>query len=624
MREAIAPVSTTRSHAAGSAPVAVLAHPGAERAGYRSGAGPGPSGRGRLAHGALIVMLLAVAGGLAWALRAIGDQPIVYDANGYQIHAEILAHGPIEVWGFRTYGYPAFLVPWVVLAGRDQELLKSLVWVAQLVVHLAAAWLFARRVAAALGDEALGRLTFVLVALNPFLLLMASPLLSDLLSTALIAGAIGLLLPTRDERPAVVLRDGMLALCAIAFAVEVRPANATLLPVCALLWTIRWWLAARPDLKRFVGGVALVGAVAALPLVPQSVINWWAHGNPTPLLVTSLYEQQLAWGVQNLKYVTFALPRNPGLTSVFYVSPFADGETTIAELAQSNPLGLVATLALHAFALFDQDYPFPYIREMDSWTRWPLAATGYLFLWAAVVGLGLGRRRWWRPGTRLAWGIPVLTSAAYVAVYLPTAVECRFGLPLFALLAPAVATTLLVVVGWLRERAWRPLVLSALTALVTVGSSAWISVWMQTLAPEIAATREIVRNPSAFLPVARYDAVPPIRWTVDQKQTYVFKATNMGDTTWSTKAPGQVFLRVRFVGPGAAETVDTRVEVRPPIDRDVPPGEQLAMDVTVSAPRKEGEYRVRQWLEIEEQPGSFTGPIFDAPVVVEERRGGRR
>jgi hypothetical protein len=261
---------------------------------------------------------------------------------------------------------------------------------------------------------------------------------------------------------------------------------------------------------------------------------------------------------------------------------------------------------------------------MDSWTRWPLSATGYLFLWAAVVGLGLGWRRWWRPGTRLAWSILPVVSAAYVAVYLPTAVECRFGLPLFALLAPAAATALLAVAGWVRARAWRPLALAALTALATVGACAWLSVWMQSLAPEIAATREIVRNPSAFLPVARYDALPPTRWTVDQKQTYVFKATNMGDKAWNLKAPGKVFLRVRFVGPGAAETVDTRVEVRPPIDRDVPPGEQLAMEVTVSAPRKEGEYRIRQWLEIEEQPGYFTGPIFDTPVVVEERRGGRR
>jgi hypothetical protein len=147
---------------------------------------------------------------------------------------------------------------------------------------------------------------------------------------------------------------------------------------------------------------------------------------------------------------------------------------------------------------------------------------------------------------------------------------------------------------------------------------------MQAQAPEIALTREIVRNPGPFLPVARYDALPPARWTVDQRQTYLFRATNLGDRAWNIEAPGKVFLRVRFVGPGDAETVDTRVEVRPPIDSEVPPGGQLAMNVTVSAPRKEGAYRVRQWLEIEEQPGLFTGPIFETPVTVEERRGGRR
>ena len=154
-----------------------------------------------MAHGASIVLLLAVACALAWALRIVGDQPIVYDADVYIVHAKILATGPIEVWGFRTYGYPAFLVPWVVLAGRDQDLLKLFTFVAQVVVHLAAAWLFARRVAGALDNETLGRLTLVLVALNPFLLLMTSPLLSDLLSTALVITGIGML-PQRNQRPA--------------------------------------------------------------------------------------------------------------------------------------------------------------------------------------------------------------------------------------------------------------------------------------------------------------------------------------------------------------------------------------------------------------------------------------
>jgi hypothetical protein len=211
-----------------------------------------------------------------------------------------------------------------------------------------------------------------------------------------------------------------------------------------------------------------------------------------------------------------------------------------------------------------------------------------------------------------------------VLVYLPTAVECRFGLPLFVLLAPAAATALLAVHRWLLAREWRRVAVAGASALVTVGACAGLSTWMQAQAPELAATRAIVQTPESFLPVARFDAAPPNRWTIEQRQSYVVRATNLGERAWSTKAPGRVFLHVMFVGPGDAETVDTRVEMRPPIDREVRPGEQIEMQVEVAAPRKEGTYRLRQQLELEEHTGLVAGPPFDTPVTVDERRSGRR
>jgi hypothetical protein len=449
---------------------------------------------------------------------------------------------------------------------------------------------------------------------------MTGLLLSDLLSAALVAVAAALLLPIPGRTSRRIVVEGMLALVVLCFAVEVRPANAILLPVGALLWTVRWWLAARTDLRRFAGGVALVGVVAALPLLPQLGLNLWAHGVFSPLLVNSLYEQQLAWGLQNLKYATFVLRDHPAYPAVFYANPFAAGQSSMAGLAASNPLRLLATFALHGFAMLDQDFPFPYVREIDAWHRWPLAILGYLFFWAAALGLVIGWRRWWRPGTRFAWAVLAVLSAAYAMVYLPTAVECRFGLPLFVLLAPAAAETVLVIGGWLRTLAWGRLAALAASAVLTVVGCAWLSVWMQAQAPAIAQSREIIQSPGQFLPVARFDSAPPDRWTVEQKQTYAVQATNLGERTWRNASPGQVVLHVMFVGPGEAETVDTRVEQRLPIARDVAPGETLTMDVTLTAPRKEGEYRLRQQLELDGQPTMVGSPPFDTPVTVDVRR----
>src|SRR5688500_17836454 len=122
MREAIAPVSITRSRAAGFRTVTALARPRLWPLSDQGQLGSGPPWRSRTAQGAWVALVMGIAIVLAWALRAIGDQPIIYDADGYVVHAKILVTGPIEVWGFRTYGYPAFLVPWVVLAGRDTDL----------------------------------------------------------------------------------------------------------------------------------------------------------------------------------------------------------------------------------------------------------------------------------------------------------------------------------------------------------------------------------------------------------------------------------------------------------------------------------------------------------------------
>src|SRR3954471_16335669 len=84
---------------------------------------------------ALLLVLVALASVVAWTLREIGDQPVIYDADNYVVHAKILLFEPLKVWGFRTYGYPAFLAPWVLVANRDVDLLRWWVFLAQLVVH---------------------------------------------------------------------------------------------------------------------------------------------------------------------------------------------------------------------------------------------------------------------------------------------------------------------------------------------------------------------------------------------------------------------------------------------------------------------------------------------------------
>jgi hypothetical protein len=189
------------------------------------------------------------------------------------------------------------------------------------------------------------------------------------------------------------------------------------------------------------------------------------------------------------------------------------------------------------------------------------------------------------------------------------------------LLTPAAAAGLLAVRGQARTRSWGRLALSGASALLVVGACAWLSVWMQAQSPILVGLREILREPGPLLPIASVESTPPDRWTVEQRQTYVVRATNLGARTWTTTSPGRVLLHTMFVGPEDSETVDTRVETRLPISRDVPPGQQIEMELQTTAPRKEGTYRLRHQLELEEQPGLSGSPPAEARVTVNVRRG---
>jgi hypothetical protein len=216
---------------------------------------------------------------------------------------------------------------------------------------------------------------------------------------------------------------------------------------------------------------------------------------------------------------------------MFYKNPLTPpGVHNSTDFMTKSPLGYLATLALHGFGLVDQDYPFPYVRDYTPWYRWPLALVNFPFLIVAVAGtiggvvrcygsvlptarltrqpaavgaadqasapavqrsgfsltIELPRRE--APGEHrspvcLALGASALVSGAYLALYLPTAVEVRFGLPLYLLWMPGFIYGVWWLTDRVRERGWgslRPVGVGMLVALV--GALA-ISVWIWEQGP---------------------------------------------------------------------------------------------------------------------------------------------
>lgn len=413
-----------------------------------------------------------------------GKQPVIFDSYAYFTHGRQIASEGLFRFAspVRSYGYPLFVAACsrvgdalrAVVSTDPDVLLRRLVFVAQLAIFLAACAFAARRLAPHLPGPRSRTLLYAFAALNPFLLIAATEVLTDLLSAVLVFLAVVLLLPPPDggrgrwSAP-------LLSMAAAGAATAVRPANVVMLAACAFLWFTRAYR--RRDVKAPLLAAAIVAGL--VPLIPQSINNSRAFGEPTPLIVEHLYAKQLDWGTVALKYATLVVPgRAP---QVLYRNPLRPPDVfTAREFVRRRPAGYALTLLLHGFALLDQDYPFTYIVDPRPWYRWPLSIVQYAYLFLAATGFlavtrSLSARR---RCLRFPVFVFVVAIASYTSIHLPIAVECRFSLPLLLLLVPAAAWGTASLRGLADARERGSLLLLGVSAILFVGACAALSAWI--------------------------------------------------------------------------------------------------------------------------------------------------
>ncbi|HZO30386.1 MAG TPA: hypothetical protein VFH48_30820 [Chloroflexota bacterium] len=557
---------------------------------------------------------LAVLAALSIAVWAFlfGGQPVAGDAQAYyDLARDLLAGGPGALASdLRTYGYPAFLAAIMLVVGQNVQVVHPSVFVVQVAILIGAAWLGARRLEGAPGMRGLGRVIFIATVANPFLLIHSVQLLTDLLAAVLIYLAVVLSLPQRCPEPA--SRVSLLAACALlcaGLAVMVRPSSLAVVPVVFAIWIAR----ALID-RNLPWPALLIGAFAfVLPFVPQLWSNQRAFGVWNPLIVRSLYADQMLWGLQSSKYATVEIQGfNGGLN---YENPFRPPpDLTLREVLQEQPGAYLAAFALHAFALVDQDFPFTYIRDVDPWHRWPLSGLNYAFLAWAVVGLVLGLRRVAGVSdaallrqrlTILALGLAAL---AVVAIYLPTAVENRFSLPLYLLLAPTFALAAVRAYAAVPTSSPTRLTGGALALAAWIGLCAAGSVWIQSHAPllaQIRALRDGIELPPRPVPPA-IDVlaleVPSAAYVADLPKEVVVRSivefdvtvTNTGQVVWNRRGTSPVNVVARFVA--LKSDLHEKVKGVGPdsqtvrLPKDVTPGDSATVRFRILAPPEPGRY----------------------------------
>jgi hypothetical protein len=430
----------------------------------------------RPVRGALAATLAAV--GLACAWFVAGYPTVIYDSWGYYYLAGILRTAGLRGWptDTRTYGYALFEA--LVTGWRDlpPEEFRLVVFFAQLVVWLVVSALVARRLAAVFRSPGVGTAAYALAALNPVPLLSTTEPLSDLLSAALILGAVALAWRSADEGPGgPPLTQPFLSFLAAGLATMVRPANLAVVVALGVVWVIRG--AAFRGLGPRHAGAALGGLVP--PFLPQVAINHHLFGTFNPLIQKNLYSLQAGWGMGALKYGTLVMADHSPF--LIYVNPLYRGDPSPAAFFARHPAGYAATLFLHGFGLLDRDLPFTYVTDLDPWYRWPLAGANLFVLYFAFAGAALGlarlamRRRWDEPAFVVV--ATALVGAASLALYLPVEVESRFGLAFQALSVPLIVAGLAAVAGPGRRRS-RARILLAAGAPLTIGAAVLLSLWL--------------------------------------------------------------------------------------------------------------------------------------------------
>jgi len=284
-----------------------------------------------------------------------------YDELGYLIMSQKIRENGLFGWENqeRTYLYPTILASigsifnaesegisqgvyqGVYILNIDRITNKIIISVLQYAVYLGSVIFIANSAVWKNGNKIIWHSVIALGFLNPFLIQATTLLLTDILASCFMVVSIFSLTRLDLNRSKFVL----FAIGLFYASVMIRPSSVILLPIVVGLILFRILKKKNINILK-VSLISLALLVIFMPQLYQNVTKW---GEWTPLITNPLYEEQISWAANFMKYATVIIPGEEG--ELFYYPPFPtdDPNVNIYQLLLENPSTFLHQYFFHIF-----------------------------------------------------------------------------------------------------------------------------------------------------------------------------------------------------------------------------------------------------------------------------------
>jgi len=352
-----------------------------------------------------------------------------YDEKNYLYNSQkILDNGMFGYESeFRTYLYPTIIASIKFISNDDLITTKIIISVLQYAVYLGSVIFIANSAVWKNNNKIIWHSVIAFGFLNPFLIQATTLFLTDLLASCFIVVSIFSLIRLDLNRSKFVL----FAIGLFYASVMIRPTSIIFLPIVMGLILFRILKNKNINFLK----VSLIALALLVIFMPQLYQNVTKQGEWTPLVTAQLYEGQISWAANFMKYATVTIPGEEKQLVYYPPFPTDNPNANIYQLFLENPSTSLFLYSSHIFGVLDWDYVDTYIKEYYPLNRIPSSLLIYSTWFFVICGIFSARKNFFIENRFLLTTL-IISAILYLAFIATTHVELRWGYPIFLLLLP--------------------------------------------------------------------------------------------------------------------------------------------------------------------------------------------